>query len=92
MTLTEVANIIVNAVMGSITNIIGKKIVFHIPQYHEDSLDNILSHVRFSESESVVVVHAVFEVKQKDISGEIVILLTDQAVNTIAEYINENMV
>lgn len=91
MTMTEVANIIVNAVMGSITNIIGKKIEFHIPEYHEDSLDHILTDSRFSGEESVAVVHTVFEVREKDISGKIVILLTTRSIETIAEFITEQM-
>lgn len=91
MTLTEVANIIVNSIMGSITNIIEKKITFHIPEYHEDSLNHILGHMQFRQSESIVVVHAVFQVREKDISGDIVILLTEKAVETIASYITDKM-
>ena len=91
MTLTEVANIIVNAVMGSITNIIGKKITFDLPQYHEDSLDQILSNILFSDSESVVMVHTVFIVKDKGISGDILILLSTESIGVIAQYINDTM-
>ena len=91
MTLTEIANIIVNAVMGSITNILGKKIEFHIPEYHEDSLDHILTDPRFAGEETVAVVHTVFEVREKDISGKIVILLTARSIETIAEFITEKM-
>jgi len=92
MTLIEVANIIVNKVMGSLTNIIGKKVEFEIPEYHEDSFNHILSHIRQSENKSVAVVRAVFEVSEKDISGEIVILLTEQSVQVIAQYIADNPV
>ena len=90
MTLTEIANIIVNAVMGSITNILGKKIEFQIHEYHEDSLDHILTDSRFL-GEEVAVVHTVFEVREKDISGKIVILLTTRSIETIAEFITEQM-
>jgi chemotaxis protein CheC len=91
MTLTEIANIIVNAVMGSITNILGKKIEFHIPEYHEDSLDHILADSRFLGEETVAVVHTVFEVREIEISGKIVILLTTRSIETIAEFITEKM-
>jgi len=91
ITLIEIANIIVNAVMGSITNIIGKKIIFHLPDYHEDSLQHILGYIHDTKSPSVVVVKAVFQVKEKNIFGNIVIILTDQAVEIIAEYINNSM-
>lgn len=85
MSLTETANILINAIMGSITNIIGKKIEFHLPQYHEDTLDHILGHIRFARSDPVAAIHAVFEVKERNISGEIVVLLTAQSVEAIAD-------
>ena len=91
MTLTEIANIIVNAVMGSITNILGKKIKFHIPEYHEDSLEHILTDSRFLGEETVAVVHTIFEVREIEISGKIVILLTTRSIETIAEFITEKM-
>lgn len=91
MTLTEVANIIVNAIMGSVSNIIGGKIEFLLPEYHEDSLDHILGQIRFSESESVVLIQARFEVMEKSISGDIVILLPDPSAETISRYITTSM-
>lgn len=91
VTLIEIGNIIINAVMGSITNIIGKKIQFHVPEYHEDSLLQIMEYIQATRSPSVVVVDARFQVMEKNISGNIVILLTDQAVEIISEYINNSM-
>lgn len=91
MTMTEIANVIVNAVMGSITNILGKKIEFALPEYHEDSLQHIIADPRFASQERVAVVHTVFEVREKGISGNIVILLTKQSIETIAEFIDEKM-
>lgn len=91
VTLIEIANIIVNAVMGSITNIIGKKIQFHLPEYHENSLIQIMEYIHATQSPSVVVVHAMFQVKEKNISGDVVILLTDQAVEILGEYIKNSI-
>jgi len=91
MTLLEVGNIIINAVMGSISNILGKKIKFHLPEYHDDSLDHLLNHTRFADSQSVIVADTHFSVKEKEILGEIVLLLADQSIDVLTESINEKM-
>lgn len=91
MTLIEVGNIIVNAVMGSITNILDKKLEFHIPEYREDSLDHLLDHPRLAESKSVILVRAQFSVEAQEIHGEIVLLLADQSIDILTELINEKM-
>ena len=76
VTLLEVGNIIVNAVMGSITNCIGKKIEFLIPQYQESSFDHILDDELFAKSQSIILAHAHFSVEEENIEGEILLLLS----------------
>lgn len=91
MTLLEVGNIIVNAVMGSITNTLGKKLEFHLPEYREDSLDHLIDSSRFRNSTSVIVVHALFSVEDQHIQGEILLILADQSIDVLAASINEKM-
>ncbi|PKL59878.1 MAG: chemotaxis protein CheC [Methanomicrobiales archaeon HGW-Methanomicrobiales-4] len=91
MTLLEVGNIIGNAVMGSITNILGNKLEFHLPEYREDSLDHIFSSSRFTESKYVIIAHAEFSVKEQNIQGEILLILADQSIDVLATSINEKM-
>jgi chemotaxis protein CheC len=91
MTLLEIGNIIINAVMGSITNILGKKLEFQIPQYREDSLDHLLDNGQFADSQSAIVVHARFSVEDEGILGEIVLLLADQSIDILAELINQKI-
>jgi chemotaxis protein CheC len=91
MTLLEVGNIIVNAVMGSITNILGKKLQFHLPEYREDSLDHLLDQTQFEDTKSVIVAHAQFSVQDPDIQGEILLLLADKSIDILAACINEKM-
>jgi chemotaxis protein CheC len=91
MTLLEVGNIILNAVMGSISNILGKKVEFHLPEYQEDSLDHLLDHTFFANSRCVIVAHAQFSVQDQDIQGEILLLLADQSIDVLAACINEKM-
>ena len=91
MTFTEIANIIVNSVMGSITNVLETKVKFHIPEYHEDSLVHILTDSRFVNEERIAVVHTIFEVKEKDISGRIAVLFTARSIEAIGESIKDKM-
>ncbi|HWQ67966.1 MAG TPA: chemotaxis protein CheC [Methanospirillum sp.] len=91
MTLLEVGNIIVNAVMGSITNILGKRIEFHLPEYREDSLDHLIGSPRFADSKYVIAAHAEFSVEEQNIKGEILLILADQSIDILATSINEKM-
>lgn len=91
MTLLEVGNIIVNAVMGSITNILGKKLEFHLPEYREDTLDHLVDSSRFADSKYVIVAHAQFIVQEQNIDGEILLLLADQSIDVLAKSINDKM-
>ncbi|MFH0968802.1 MAG: chemotaxis protein CheC [Methanobacteriota archaeon] len=91
MTLLEVGNIIVNAVMGSITNILGKNLTFHLPEYREDSLEHLVESSRFAESKYVIVARSTFSVVDKNIQGEILLILADQSIDVLTASINEKM-
>jgi len=91
MTLLEVGNIIINAVMGSITNILEEKLEFHLPEYRENSVKNLLDNAFFVESKSVIMARAQFSVDVQDISGEILLFLADQSIDLLAACINEKM-
>lgn len=91
MTLLEVGNIIVNAVMGSITNALEEKLEFHLPEFRENSIQNLLDNAGFADSKNVIVAHARFSVEGKDIQGEILLFLADQSIDVLAACINEKM-
>jgi chemotaxis protein CheC len=91
VTLLEVGNIIINAVMGTITNCIGKKIEFRIPEYRESSLEHIINQELFSGSRMVVLVRALFSVEEEGIDGEILLLLADRSIEVLAESIQETI-
>ena len=91
ITLLEVGNILVNGVMGSITNVLEKKITFHLPVYQEGTLKPLRDFSWIADSEYVVVAHAMFSVEEENIQGEIYVLLADQAIEVLATSINEKM-
>ncbi len=91
LTIIEVGNIIINAVMGSISNNLGTTLHFCTPEYHEDSLDHLLPDSVYGESESIIVADAQFCVKAKDIFGEVVLFLADDSIDVLAASIREKM-
>ncbi|HWQ68036.1 MAG TPA: chemotaxis protein CheC [Methanospirillum sp.] len=91
MALIEVGNIVVNAVMGSITNILGGKLEFLLPGYLEESMEKILHSPMFIKGEDLVVAHAVFHVEKKGIEGKIMIILGGQSIRILGEKIQKKM-
>lgn len=73
-TLNEVANMLLNGVMGTISNIIKEDFNYSIPKYYEDTFANLFLDpnpydkiVLFGETH--------FEVENTDIEGDIIVLL-----------------
>jgi chemotaxis protein CheC len=89
ITLLEVGNIIVNSVMGSITNILGQKLEFHLPEYKEDTLDHLLTSAHIAESQIVILAHAWLIVEEVGIKCDVILLLADQSIDILASAINE---
>ncbi len=91
MTFVEIGNIIINAIMGSIANILEKKIEFHLPVYHEKFPDNLLIFTQSDISQSVIIARTQFSVDENEIFGEILLLLADPSIGVLTEAINKKM-
>lgn len=72
-TLAEVGNILLNAVMGSIGNVLGTKLSYSIPSYQEGNLGLILQPMLQHES-SALEVTTRFTVQSRQIVGEFLLL------------------
>ena len=72
-TLAEVGNILLNAVMGSIGNVLGTKLSYTIPSYQEGNLGLILQPMLQHESAALEVTTR-FTVKSRHIVGEFLLL------------------
>lgn len=72
-TLTEVGNILLNAVMGSIGNILDSRLSYAIPAYQEGSLKSILMPLLQHESAALEVTTR-FTVQSRQITGEFLLL------------------
>lgn len=72
-TLTEVGNILLNAVMGSIANLLGSRLNYTIPSYQEGPLAVLLQPIIRQESAALEITTR-FTVQSRQITGEFLLL------------------
>lgn len=73
-TLSEVGNIILNGVMGTIANILGRHLQFSIPSYLDGTILKFLSSQSADANTIVLLAHTRLTVKEHMIEGDIVLL------------------
>ena len=79
--LTEVGNILLNAVMGSITNVLERHISYELPTYSEETPEDLVEAVRSQAEAAVLLAQTHFLVRQshssleqEKIEGEVTLL------------------
>ena len=74
-TLKEVGNIIINAVMGSIANVLEQHLVYSLPAYQEITLSGLAITQKSRPEEWIVLANAHFLIEETDIEGNILLVL-----------------
>ena len=74
-TLSEVGNILLNGIMGSISNILGTRLSFSVPEYIENKIEHILEIDEFAEGLEILVGEICFEIKQHEIVATTIIVM-----------------
>ncbi|MCU0552941.1 MAG: chemotaxis protein CheC [Leptolyngbya sp. Prado105] len=74
-TLTEVGNIVINGVLGSLGNLLKQHMNYALPTYYEDTVEQLLSsNYLFNLDTVFLLAQARFEIKQLEIIGEIILI------------------
>ena len=73
-TLSEVGNIVINGVMGSLTNILDAPVQYEVPTYHEQSLRTILPSGDGNPKHKCILADARFSLQSIEISGDILLI------------------
>jgi chemotaxis protein CheC len=73
-TLTEVGNIILNGVMGSIGNVLERHINYSVPAYMEDNIEHLLLADGLDSNTTILLAHTRFTIEQLHIEGDIILL------------------
>jgi chemotaxis protein CheC len=73
--LNEIGNIVMNSLIGTISNFLKEDLEYNVPNYKEGKLDELMG-VNIDEFEdSVIVAHTKFKIEELDILGDFVLLL-----------------
>jgi len=73
-TLTEIGNIVLNGVMGSLANILQHQITYSVPFYQETSLRGLLQPAPSDPSEMVLWAQTHFTIEEYNLTGDIMLL------------------
>ena len=74
-TLTEVGNMILNGVMGSISNVIDHHLDYTIPTYTDGTIDRVVSSSISAATDMVIVAETEFRAEALEISGRILLFI-----------------
>ena len=74
-TLTEIGNIIINGVMGTISNFVGEQLLYSLPSYEETRALRLLENKEPGGEEGILVACTELRVRDREIRGNLVILL-----------------
>jgi len=74
--LCEVGNIVINAMMGAISNELQFSLDYNVPTYLEGGIGSLMAEARLSESQAVLLAKTVFNVQSLQIEGEIAIFMS----------------
>ncbi len=71
--LTEVGNIVLNSVIGALSNQLNQNLTFSVPAYLEDTIEKLLLIYKFEPEATVLLSNAQFSIEELSITGEIII-------------------
>jgi chemotaxis protein CheC len=87
-TLTEVGNIILNGVMGSIGNVLEKHINYSVPTYLENNIEQLLLAENVDVDTTILLAHTRFSIEQLQIEGDIILLFEVGSFDALLEAID----
>lgn len=73
-TLTEVGNIVINSVMGSISNLLGQSLRYTVPIYREEPVRQLLPNLDLAKQPHILLAKTHFCSNQLNISGDILLI------------------
>jgi chemotaxis protein CheC len=87
-TFSEVGNIIINAVLGAISNELELKLSFTIPHFLEGTFDDLLSLISDEETSIIIVAETQFLIKKIEIEGKIAIFFSLRSFDSFIDAVN----
>jgi len=88
-TLCEVGNILINAVMGSIANLLAAQIDFSTPHYEEGKFTDLIKSKDAKKAMTSLLIRTNFKVQDPEISGNVFLLFELGSVEDLLTVINK---
>lgn len=73
-TISEIGNVVINAIIGTISNRLSLNLKFTVPQYIEGKLDELLKRIESLNSPLVILARTAFLIHELNIQGHILLL------------------
>ena len=83
--LVEMGNVVLNGVMGSISNMLEFTLSYSVPDYIEDIAENIVMLENNDNDASILMAKTKFEIKEFNITGNLVLFFKDDSVSKLLE-------
>jgi chemotaxis protein CheC len=80
--LIEIGNIVLNNVMGSIGNMLEKELTYNVPTYEEHSVERLIIESTIP-TDSILLAHTQFSIKNIDVAGEIVVMFDQTTMQSL---------
>lgn len=89
-TLSEIGNIVINRVMGSISNVLKQHMNYTLPVYLEDTIDKLLLSTSLNDSK-ILLAQARFVIEQLEIIGDIILVFEVSTFDALINAINKEI-
>ncbi len=95
-TLTEIGNIVLNCIMGSLANVLNHRIIYSVPFYQETSMKGLLQPTPSDSSEIILWAQTQFTIDDYDLAGDIMLMFSIPDLrlltNALSEYLHPTTV
>ncbi len=89
-TLSEVGNIIINGVIGSISNVLRQQMNYGVPQYIEDKIENLLSG-DIQSDDAILLAQTQFTIEKLRIIGDIILIFEVKSFDALLAAISQEV-
>ncbi|SRR5579883_192091 len=88
-TLSEVGNIIINGVMGSLSNVLMQHLNYSLPIYLDDTIENLLS--AYEDNATIILAQTKFTSEKLEIIGALILIFYLGTFNALINAIDEKI-
>lgn len=90
-TLSEIGNILINGVMGSMSNVLKQRMNYALPVYAEDSIEKLLLLDSYSIPTVFLLAQARFTIEQLELIGDIILIFETSSFDVLLEALDQEM-